>query len=80
MGYQFLEAFLVFTVLPNQPGTFEGALHGVLHCTGFDDRDAAGAAAMHAEEDRILGAIGVGATFGRGAGGAPGRADGRAPS
>ena len=39
------------------------ALHGTLHCAGYDDHDAAGAGAMHAEEDRILTAIGVGATF-----------------
>jgi probable rRNA maturation factor len=50
------------------------ALHGVLHCAGFDDRDETAAAAMHAEEDRILGAIGVGPTFARGgAGPEPGR-------
>jgi probable rRNA maturation factor len=39
------------------------ALHGVLHGSGFDDRDEAGSAAMHAEEDRILRAIGVGPVF-----------------
>jgi probable rRNA maturation factor len=39
------------------------ALHGLLHCAGFDDRDEAGYLAMHAEEDRILRAIGVGAVF-----------------
>lgn len=39
------------------------AVHGLLHCSGFDDRTAADAAAMHAEEDRILGAIGVGAVY-----------------
>jgi probable rRNA maturation factor len=44
------------------------ALHGLLHCAGFDDRDEAGFNAMHAEEDRILDAIGVGMTFGRAAG------------
>jgi probable rRNA maturation factor len=38
-------------------------IHGVLHCLGHDDHDPAAAAAMHAEEDRILEAIGVGATF-----------------
>jgi probable rRNA maturation factor len=38
-------------------------VHGVLHCLGFDDHDGAGAAAMHAEEDRVLEAIGVGRTF-----------------
>ncbi len=39
-------------------------VHGVLHCLGHDDHDEAAAAAMHAEEDRVLGAIGVGRTFG----------------
>lgn len=39
-------------------------VHGVLHCAGHDDHDEAAAAAMHAEEDRVLRAIGVGATFG----------------
>ncbi len=42
------------------------ALHGVLHCAGFDDHDEGHSAAMHAEEDRILCAIGVGPTFARG--------------
>ncbi len=42
------------------------ALHGVLHCAGFDDHDEGDSAAMHAEEDRILCAIGVGPTFARG--------------
>ena len=37
------------------------ALHGVLHCAGHDDRTAPQAAAMHAEEDRLLAAIGTGA-------------------
>lgn len=41
------------------------ALHGVLHCAGFDDHTEEQLRAMHAEEDRILEAIGVGATFGR---------------
>lgn len=40
-------------------------LHGVLHCLGFDDHDEAASARMHAEEDRVLRAIGVGATFAR---------------
>jgi probable rRNA maturation factor len=40
-------------------------VHGVLHCLGHDDHDEAGYARMHAEEDRVLGAIGVGATFGQ---------------
>lgn len=40
------------------------ALHGVLHCAGFDDGTPQDFQAMHAEEDRILAAIGVGRTFG----------------
>ena len=40
-------------------------LHGILHCAGFDDRTEEQSRAMHAEEDRILEAIGVGATFAR---------------
>ncbi len=39
------------------------ALHGLLHCTGYDDHDEASHARMHAEEDRILTLIGVGATY-----------------
>lgn len=38
-------------------------VHGVLHCLGHDDHDAASAAAMHAREDEVLEAIGVGATY-----------------
>ncbi len=38
-------------------------IHGVLHCLGYDDHSAADAARMHAEEDRLLDTIGVGATF-----------------
>ena len=38
-------------------------IHGVLHCAGFDDQTESGFAAMHAEEDRILNLVGVGATF-----------------
>ena len=38
-------------------------VHGVLHCAGFDDQTESGFTAMHAEEDRILKLIGVGATF-----------------
>lgn len=40
-------------------------LHGLLHCLGHDDHDEAAAARMHDEEDRVLRAIGVGATFSR---------------
>jgi probable rRNA maturation factor len=39
------------------------ALHGVLHCAGRNDHDPDAYRAMHDEEDRILRAIGVGATF-----------------
>ena len=38
-------------------------LHAMLHAVGFDDRDDADFARMHATEDEILDAIGVGATF-----------------
>ena len=38
-------------------------IHGLLHCAGFDDAEPAAAARMHAEEDRILRSIGVGATY-----------------
>jgi probable rRNA maturation factor len=39
------------------------AIHGLLHTLGYDDHDKSSYARMHAEEDRILSAIGVGATF-----------------
>lgn len=39
------------------------ALHGVLHCLGESDRDEASFERMHAREDEILHAIGLGATF-----------------
>jgi probable rRNA maturation factor len=42
------------------------ALHGLLHLLGHDDRDRAGAAAMHAREDQLLGALGVGPVYGGG--------------
>lgn len=44
------------------------AVHAVLHCLGEDDRDEASAARMHAREDEVLSAIGVGATFAHDAG------------
>lgn len=43
-------------------------VHGVLHCLGHDDHTEAGFARMHELEDRVLEAIGVGATFGTPAG------------
>jgi probable rRNA maturation factor len=39
------------------------AVHGLLHCAGFDDHDEASAATMHAEEDHIMEALGAGPTF-----------------
>lgn len=39
------------------------ALHGVLHCAGFDDHSEKDYLTIHAEEDRILEAIGVGPVF-----------------
>jgi len=39
------------------------ALHGMLHLLGYDDRDADTFEQMHAREDEILEAIGVGAVF-----------------
>ena len=38
-------------------------IHGLLHCAGHNDHTEEGYRAMHAEEDRILTAIGVGAVF-----------------
>ena len=43
------------------------AVHGVLHGIGYDDHSPHDRAVMHAEEDRILEAIGVGRTFDPGA-------------
>ncbi len=40
------------------------AVHGVLHLVGYDDQNAADAATMHAEEDRILTLLGFGAIYG----------------
>ncbi|MFH0982541.1 MAG: rRNA maturation RNase YbeY [Planctomycetota bacterium] len=39
-------------------------VHGTLHLVGFDDRSPEAAAAMHAEEDRVLTDLGVGAVYG----------------
>ena len=38
-------------------------IHGGLHCLGFDDKDPQAAARMHAEEDRLLTAIGIGPVY-----------------
>lgn len=42
------------------------AVHGILHCLGHDDHDEAAYQVMHALEDRVLEAIGIGAIFSRG--------------
>lgn len=39
------------------------ALHGLLHVLGHDDHEAAAFRRMHAEEDRLLEAVGLGALF-----------------
>lgn len=41
-------------------------VHGVLHCSGYDDHTEEQARAMHAREDELLEGIGVGATFAAG--------------
>lgn len=41
------------------------ALHGVMHCLGHDDHDDAAYERMHAAEDAVLDAIGVGRIFAR---------------
>lgn len=38
-------------------------VHGLLHCLGYDDHDEASYQRMHALEDELLEAVGVGATF-----------------
>ena len=40
-------------------------IHGMLHCLDYDDHTPDDAAAMHAREDEILTAIGVGPVYGR---------------
>ncbi len=39
-------------------------VHAMLHCLGHDDHDEADAARMHAREDEVLAAIGVGPVYG----------------
>ncbi|MCP4592626.1 MAG: rRNA maturation RNase YbeY [bacterium] len=39
-------------------------VHGTLHLVGLDDQQSADAAAMHAEEDRVLTELGFGAVYG----------------
>ena len=39
-------------------------VHAMLHCLGHDDRDETTAGAMHAREDEVLRAIGVGTVYG----------------
>ena len=38
-------------------------VHAMLHCLGYDDHDEASGAAMHAREDEVLVAIGVGSVY-----------------
>lgn len=51
-GYPFERELLLYVV------------HGLLHCMGLDDHDESESQAMHALEDEVLVAIGVGAVFG----------------
>jgi len=39
------------------------ALHGLLHVAGYDDHDEESFRRMHAEEDRLLESVGLGALF-----------------
>lgn len=64
MGHDPLDELLLYVI------------HGALHCLGYDDHDEEAARAMHAREDELLEAIGVGAIYARdgarpGGGGAP---------
>ena len=45
------------------------ALHGLLHLAGYDDLDDAAYERMHAKEDAVLTALGIGPVFRRDAGG-----------
>lgn len=47
-------------------------VHGVLHCLGHDDHAPEAAELMHATEDSVLRAIGVGAVYGGGRDGGAG--------
>ena len=38
-------------------------IHGLLHCTGYDDQTPTDADRMHREEDRLLGEIGLGPVY-----------------
>jgi probable rRNA maturation factor len=53
------------------------AIHGLLHCLGHNDQDEASAAEMHAEEDRLLIALGIGSIYAKGSN--VGRAEGGSP-
>lgn len=59
-GYPFERELLLYIV------------HGVLHCLGFDDHEEAAYQSMHAMEDALLAAIGVGPVFHRPFVGEPG--------
>jgi probable rRNA maturation factor len=44
-------------------------VHGLMHCLGHDDHEEAACARMHAAEDAVLTAIGVGPVYARPEGG-----------
>jgi probable rRNA maturation factor len=46
-------------------------IHAVLHCIGMDDLEEEQALAMHAREDEVLTAMGIGAVYARRRGSAP---------
>ena len=50
--------------LPRAAEVLLYAVHGTLHLLGYDDHDEHHAQAMHAQEDRILGALGIGPVYG----------------
>lgn len=51
-------------------------VHAMLHCLGYDDSTRAKSRAMHACEDKVLSAIGVGVVYHAGEGGRKGPGDG----
>lgn len=55
-------------------------VHGLLHCAGFDDHADGDWRRMHAREDELLEAIGVGATFSPPPSAGGGRGVGESPS
>jgi len=47
------------------------AIHGALHCLGYDDTDETSRERIHAREDELLGAIGIGPVYAKRENGAP---------